>query len=320
MGSGTSKEPYAADEINLNNFMNKAVFGSVDAISSVLNPQPKKKDATFVFLGANFDSESYTARGNVDADGELAVSLIREMGRPNERRGNTAIGLGFVPVSASGALEEYIASNSGNGPSLDKLKDQLKNAGADPYLIERHVPIFQLAHEKQYPLLALSPDPKDIETLRKGGLQSLDPQKRDAYVTDPEGFISMTRDPKFKLYTDKSLLKDFVPSSETLTEEQFKAEQANFFAERILVHEAGASAAAAWAASRPNSLVISITSIPDVRFMGGVNGRVGRVYGKLKNVELGEDAVTTILLNPSASVSYNELLLLECCCIYFRHG
>jgi hypothetical protein len=130
----------------------------------------------------------------------------------------------------------------------------------------------------------------------------------------------MTRDPKFQLYTDKSLLKDFVPSSETLTEEQFKAEQANFFAERILVHEAGASAAAAWAASRPNSLVISITSIPDVRFMGGVNGRVGRVYGKLKNVELGEDAVTTILLNPSASVSYNELLLLECCCIYFRHG
>lgn len=307
MGLGTSKEPFLQDELNLNNFMNKAVYGVIDSVSSVVGAVGGEKNdnnaASFVFLGANFDAESPTARGDEMADAELAVGLMKDICRPREREGNTAIGLSFVPVSGQGALDAFVKS-SGDASALDKLIVGLKNAGADEVLAQRHVPIFQFARAKSYPLLALSPDPADLTTLQKGGLQSLDPARREVYVADAEGFINLTRDPKFKLYTDKSLLKDFVPSSGSSSEDQIKAEQANFFAERILVHEAAATKIAKWAASRPNSLVITLASIPDVRFMGGMNGRVPRVYNKLNNeVEIGEDAVTTILLNPSAKVS-----------------
>ena len=327
MGKGTSKAPLLQDEINLNNFMNKAVFGVIDntklAVETVVgnsnkgdNGNEKDASSTFVFLGANFDGESPTAMDNVNADGELAVSLMKDICRPRERDGNTAIGLAFAPVTAQNALDVYIASSSKDEAlALDKLKTALKEAGANESLIERHIPILQFAHDKHFPLLALSPDPTDLQTLQKGGLQSLDPAKRDYYVADTNGFISLTQDPKFKLYTEKSLLKDFVPSSTTLSEEQYKNEQANYFAERILVHEAGATRIARWASSRPNSMVITVASIPDVRFMGGMNGRVGRVYGKLlsvgggngSNVEVDEDAVTTILLNPSAKVSCHSV-------------
>eukprot|EP00956_Cyclotella_meneghiniana_P012557 scaffold17853_cov65-Cyclotella_meneghiniana.AAC.9 len=333
MGKGTSKAPLLQDEINLNNFMNKAVFGVIDntklAVESVVgnsnkndNSNEKAASSSFVFLGANFDGESPTAMGNVNADGELAVSLMKDICRPRERDGNTAIGLAFAPVTAQNALDAYIASSKDEAAALDNLKTALKEAGANESLIERHIPILQFAHDKHFPLLALSPDPIDLQTLQKGGLQSLDPAKRDYYVADTNGFISLTQDPKFKLYTEKSLLKDFVPSSTTLSEEQYKNEQANYFAERILVHEAGATGIARWASSRPDSLVITVASIPDVRFMGGMNGRVGRVYGKLLSegggndsnvVEVDEDAVTTILLNPSAkeTLSQSRFLRLE---------
>ena len=304
MGYGTSKEPFAKDEINLNNFMNKAVFGVIDGVKDVLGERKGNDNASFVFLGCNFDSGSPTALGNVEADAELAVSLMKEIGRPAERRGNTAVGLAFVPLGGQGALDEYMASR-GDETSLSVLMEALTSVGADGTLAERHVPIFQLAHSKNYPLLALKPDPADLNTLQKGGLQSLDPANRAKYVFDVEGFIGLTTNPKFRLYTDRSLLKDFIPSSETLSEEQYKAEQANFFAERILVHEAAATRIAEWAASRPDSMVITVAPIADVRFMGGMNGRLPRVYNKMREGgELEDDGVTTILLNPSAQVSH----------------
>lgn len=311
MGGGTSKEPLLRDEINLNNFMNKVVYGVIDSARESSNKDESSYNAgaSFVFLGANFDGESPTAAGDANADGELAVGLMKDICRPRERNGNTAVGLAFFPVNAQSALDAYInASSDEAAAALDKLRRALKDAGAKESLIERHIPILKFARDKRFPLLALSPDPSDLQTLQRGGLQSLDPTRREYYVADTDGFVSLTQDPKFKLYTEKSLLKDFIPSSDTATEEQLKNEQANYFAERILVHEAGATRIAEWASSRPNSLVITVASIPDVRFMGGINGRVARVYGKLssrenKDVDIGEDAVTTILLNPSAKVS-----------------
>lgn len=51
------------------------------------------------------------------------------------------------------------------------------------------------------------------------------------------------------------------------------------------------------------SMVIAGASLPDVRFIGGMNGRVHRNYNKLLNkegVSIDEEAVTAILLNQSA--------------------
>ena len=117
----------------------------------------------------------------------------------------------------------------------------------------------------------------------------------------------MTQEAKFKLYTDKSLLKDFTSTSSAKDAATTKAEQGNFFAERILVHEACATAISKWATSHPDSLVVTIAPIPDVRFLGGINGRVPRICQYLNpNSLVDDEAVTTILLNPNAKETLSE--------------
>ena len=191
----------------------------------------------------------------------------------------------------------------------------LQSHGLYRSFLETHYrPILEYAHSNQLSLLALAPNPEDLITLRtKGGLDSLSPPIRQLYVADPEGFIDQTRDAKFQLYTEKSLLKDFVDDTRR------RSQQANYFAERILVHETGATVLARWAAIHPNALVIGMTSIPDVRFMGGMNGRVLRIYNRLLKSQQSspssatEEAVTTILLNPTAKdrLSESKFLRLE---------
>ncbi|KAL9178323.1 hypothetical protein ACHAXT_001751 [Thalassiosira profunda] len=314
MGGGTPKSAFVEDDVNLNNFMNKAVFGSIEAVKTVAGAEggPSKSGPnyqSFVFLGANFD-DTYTASvekaGEENGDARLAVGLLTDICKPKERSGNTALGLAFAPQSGQGALDAYLASG-GSEEDERKLVDSLAAAGANGELAERHLPIVRFARKKRCALLALAPENNDLETVKKGGLQSLDPQRREAYVADAQGFIALTQEPKFKLYTDKSLLKDFVPSPSAKDEAAQKAEQGNFFAERILVHEACATAISKWAASRPNSLVVTVAPIPDVRFLGGINGRIPRIAKFLNPDSLVDDeAVTTILLNPNAKETLSE--------------
>eukprot|EP00581_Thalassiosira_minuscula_P009085 CAMPEP_0183706200 /NCGR_PEP_ID=MMETSP0737-20130205/3095_1 /TAXON_ID=385413 /ORGANISM="Thalassiosira miniscula, Strain CCMP1093" /LENGTH=518 /DNA_ID=CAMNT_0025933551 /DNA_START=69 /DNA_END=1625 /DNA_ORIENTATION=+ len=324
MGSGTPKSAFVEEDINLNNFMNKAVFGSIDAVQKVTGQAesgPGKSGPnyqSYVFLGANFD-DTYTASpekmgGETNSDASLAVGLLTDICKPKERNGNTAIGLAFVPQSGQSALNEYLStSNSGSEDEAESaLVQSLKSTGADEGLAQRHLPILRFAKKKRFALLALAPEPADLATVQKGGLQSLEPSRRDAYVADAQGFIALTQDPKFKLYADKSLLKD-APITST-DEAAIKAEQANFFAERILVHEACATAMAKWATSRPDSLVVTIAAIPDVRFLGGINGRIPRISKSLNaDTLVDEETVTTILLNPSAreTLSESKFLRLE---------
>ena len=314
-GGGTSKSPFIEEDVNLNNIMNKAVFGSINTVKNVIGASPEDvitksgpNYSTFVFLGTNFDS-SYTAlseknAGNSNADATLAVELLTDICKPKERDGNTAIGLSFVPQGGQEVLNEYLrGSSSSSDESEQKLVEGLVSAGASEELAKCHLPIIRFAKKKRCALLALSPNPTDLKTVQKGGLQSLEPETRDQYVVDAQGFIALTQEPKFKLYTDKSLLKDFTPTS---TENE-KVEQANYFAERILVHEACAAAISKWATSHPDSLVVTIAPIPDVRFMGGINGRIPRICKALNPDSLvDEEAVTTILLNPNAKETLSE--------------
>ncbi len=327
MGRGTPKGPIVEDEINLNNFMNRAVFGSLDAAKRVAGANSGDAAAasrsgrnyqSFVFLGANFD-DTHTASpensgGAANADAALAAGLLADICRPRGRSGNTAIGLAFAPRSAQDTLDYYLLTGKDSSP-LDeysverKVVETLVALGADGYLAERHLPIMRFAKERGCALLALAPEPSDLGVVRGGGLQSLDPARREEYVADAPGFIALTQEPKFKLYADKSLLKDFVapPSPAGKDGASAKAEQGNFFAERILVHEACATAIARWATSRPDSLVVTVAPIPDVRFLGGINGRVPRICKYLNPDSLVDDeAVTTILLNPNAGETLSE--------------
>ncbi len=310
MGYGTPKAPFIEDDITLNNMMNKAVFGSINAVNNAVGGAGadlvKKGEnyQSFIFLGANFDDTFTAAAAGEGGDAELAVGLLEDICKPKERIGNTAIGLTFCPQSCQDILDQYA-----NGGSESALLEGLKGRGVGEQLTMAHLPILRFAQKKRLSLLALAPEAQDLDTVRKGGLQTLDPERRETYVADAQGFIALTQDPKFKLYTEKSLFKDFTPSSAAVASDasSAKAEQGNYFAEKILVHEACATCISKWATSRPNSLVITVAPISDVRFLGGINGRVPRISQFLNKESLVDDeAVTTILLNPNAKETLSE--------------
>jgi uncharacterized iron-regulated protein len=210
-------------------------------------------------------------------------------------KAETAMGLAFAPLSTQSALDAF-SQEDGNTAAL---VEAMTNAGVSESEIQLHQPLLELAKSRKIKLLALAPEVDDANIVRTRGLQDVEPERRAKYVADAQGFIALTQDPKFKLYTDRSLLKDYEPIDA-------KDQQSNFFAQRILIHEAAATVLANYAVTRPDSFVAVIAPTPDVRFLGGINGRIPRVceyLNKDKN-KVTDDAVTTILLNPTAKVSF----------------
>ena len=330
-GSGTPKTPYIEESLNLNNMMNKGVFGTIDFVKSVAgisddddgvidntsvqvggggdddtattNVIPKKVsgyDKSFIFLGVNYNSNE---------DTNLAIDLITDVIKP--RRGlDTALSLSFVPVSLQRALNEYAALPN-NADADNFIVNVLVNDGQIPTsIVLNQLPLLQYAKSKSLKLIASSPEPIDIRTVRTQGLQNVDPERRSGYVTDALGFIGWTQDPRNKLYTDRSLLKDFVPLDEN------ESSPSGYFAEKILLHETIATRMANYAFldGKKNSLVINVSPISDVRFLGGPNGRVARICKSIKpDTIVDDEAVTTILVNPSAeeTLSQSKFIRLE---------
>jgi hypothetical protein len=304
-GSGTDKQAIVVDTINLNNMLNKAVFGTVEWVSSTAGALTQGRVSgpglpSFVCLGV---PSSTTA-----IDIELAVQLLHTMVqvRPSSP---TSLGLSWCPTSTQSALDQYIQqSSSSSDDTTTALQQALVQAGVSEATIQLYLPLLRFAKEQSLDVLALAPEPNDIAIVRAQGLQYLEPERRSQYVVDPQGFIASSQDPAFQLYADRSLFKDFVPLSDTDS-------GANYFAERILVHEAAATAMARYAVTRPTALVVSIAPISDVRFLGGINGRIPRIYQALSSstTSMTSDRVTTILLNPTAreTLSKSRFLRLE---------
>jgi len=294
-GSGTDKKAIVIDTLNLNNMLNKAVFGTIDYVKQFsIDSGPSGPS----FLCLSCDSLT---------DATLASQLLFRVlqYRANKR---TALGLSFVPYSAQLLLTDFATGKV----DLDTLVMRLKEAGVDESILSDHRPLLENIRPQSIDLLALSPEFDDIKVVRSQGLQEVDPERRSRYVIDPDGFIALTQDPSFKLYTDRSLFKDF---SSIGKDDSF----GNFFSERILVHEAGASAMARYTAEQPaESLVIMVSPTKDVRYLQGINGRVPRVTQFLldqreSKFTTTEDSVTTILLNPTAkeTLSQSRRLRLE---------
>ena len=151
--------------------------------------------------------------------------------------------------------------------------------------------------------------------VQKGGIQNVNPTSREKYVKDPNGFIATTNDPKFKLYTDRSLLKDrFIlskkdaPSSESVSE-------GNYFAERILSHEAAATFVAQYAIDHRTTddccVIAMVAPINDVRYLGGINGRIPRIYQYLSKATdsnpIKTSSTLTMTNGPESLVSMNDI-------------
>ena len=183
----------------------------------------------------------------------------------------------------------------------------MKEGKVSEDIVDNQLPLLKYAKMKQLSLIACAPEFIDSQTVRTEGLQNVNEERRANYVIDAEGFIAWTQDPKSRLYTEKSLLKDFVPLDE-------KDAPGNFFAQKILEHETMATAIAKYAVRHPKTLVMAVAPIPDVRYLGGSNGRLPRICKAIKSdTNIDEEAVTTILLNPSAAetLSKSKFLRLE---------
>lgn len=294
-GSGTDKSAIVVDTLNLNNILNKAVFGSISAISAATSSNRDESRsgpgyASFVCLGV---PQSTTA-----TDIQLADSLMTSVVK-DRRKQATALALACLPLSVQATLDAY--SKSGDE---DALTESLTAAGLDRSAIDLYRPLLSSARRQSLDLLAAGVESQDVAAVRKEGLQNVDVERRGRYVLDSQGFISSTNDPRYKLYTDRSLFKDFDGNGSA----------GNFFAQRILVHEAAASTVAQYAVTRPESLVVLIANAPDLRYLNGINGRIPRICRFLSSEsKVTPNAVTTILLNPTAeeTLSKTKRLRLE---------
>lgn len=301
-GFGTDKKAIVDDGVNLNNILNKAVFGTIGAVTSLAQGEKDESSsgpgfASFVCFGLP------SAAGSADV--ELAKSLMASILQARPVGDETALGLAFCPLSAQESLDAYISTGTAD---LQTLVASLVEKGVPASTVNLYVPLLELAKAKSVKLLALSPEKEDINTARAKGLQYVDPDRRTAYVADPDGFIALSQDPRFRVYADRSLLKDYQPSTNDDT-------AGLFFAERILVHETAAGVVAKYAVQRPDSMVLVVAPTPDLRYLQGINGRIPRLCAFLdpENNKVTESAVTTILLNPSAkeTLSKTNYLRLE---------
>jgi Haem-binding uptake, Tiki superfamily, ChaN len=311
-GLGTDKKEVFVDRINLNNMLQKAVYGTINTAKSVIQPEQdtQKSPASFVCIGLPMQPS--------ERDVKLNVSLLQTMFEKRlsqSPRQPTAIAMATLPCTLQGALDDLIAgrisvadlpnvAGSNEGEALRRLVEQV---------IPLYQPILDYAVQMQIPLLAIGLSLDDRSTVRSRGIQAVNPTSRARYVVDPEGFISTTNDPFFKLYTDRSLLKDRLflktDADETVSE-------GNYFAERILAHEAAATLISQYALGRGNDCLVAVLApINDLRYMGGINGRIPRIFQFLQNAPNSLTAevsssiafapvtmndVTTILLNPTA--------------------
>lgn len=279
-GSGTPKA--LTEALNLNNILNRAVFGSIQTVQDIVSPSANAVTASFVCLGISQQNEDTMRLATF-----IAESISRRAKRSNPE--SVAIGVTVLPFGCQEYLDRYINDASfGIDPLLASLSDQLSKD-----VLEQYKALFIMAKSSSVRLLAMGLPNADSDTVLKGGLQSLEAEKRSQYVMDPNGFIAQTNDPKFKLYTDRVLLRNATSTN-----------TGNYFAERILAHEAAATAAVRFVTQTPAPRLLTIVApTEDLRYLGGINGRLPRVYNSVASSDdaITDDDVTTILLNPTAA-------------------
>ena len=293
-GLGTDKEAVFVDTINLNNMLNKAVFGTAAAVSNLVSSNRGEVASTASFVCMGLPSKTSA----VDID--LGLSLLQPiLQQATKSKKETALGVAVFPYSTQPALNDFVQGNS----SLEQVQSALESAGVSSETLGLYQPVLEFAASQKLDLIALAVEINDRQTVLSNGLQNVDPSAREQYVVDPEGFIATVNDPKFKLYTDRSLLKDAGSSQSKST--------GNFFADRILAHEAAATAMARYAADHPSCVLALLAPVRDVRYLNGINGRLPRIHQKLAGARTNNNEggggggvvtandVTTILLNPN---------------------
>lgn len=287
LGKGTLKEAIVFDRVNLNNILNKAIFGTIDSVNSLIRREDDSDDnsssASFLCLGLPSNSRAL--------DIELANSVIQSTVRVRTE-GKTAVGLHFLPLKSQADLDSFMKTGDEQA-----LRLALSQRGTPDELLDLYWPSIVMSRRNGLQLLALRPDEDDIKRVRRDGISNQDTND----IVDVEGFFATLQNPKYRLYIERSLIKDF-------DSKEGEGGAGNFVFERAFIHETAAMVAANFATKNPDSLVILLAPTPDLRYLQGINGRIPRLcsFSSQQQRKVTDDFVTTMLLNPSAEETLSK--------------
>eukprot|EP00587_Corethron_hystrix_P003705 CAMPEP_0113302282 /NCGR_PEP_ID=MMETSP0010_2-20120614/3156_1 /TAXON_ID=216773 ORGANISM="Corethron hystrix, Strain 308" /NCGR_SAMPLE_ID=MMETSP0010_2 /ASSEMBLY_ACC=CAM_ASM_000155 /LENGTH=519 /DNA_ID=CAMNT_0000156039 /DNA_START=60 /DNA_END=1619 /DNA_ORIENTATION=- /assembly_acc=CAM_ASM_000155 len=249
--------------------------------------------------------------------GDLAVKCIRDLTAGRSAKLPTAVGLAMVPWTEQEVIDSYLNSSlmEVNNTSqqghviIEALKS--KTQMSENYIRNVILPVLEYANIQKIPVIALAVDPIDALTVKRSGLQELDLDRRKRYVPDIPGFIATTDDGRFRLYNERVLMRGYVPplikkgdALATVSVSSGDGSPGAYFSAKILADEAVASAMYAWTSSQAiaGGLMTVVQDVEDVRFGGGSSLRFPRIWKDLRpDGQITEDAVTTILLDPTAA-------------------
>lgn len=236
-------------------------------------------------------------------DQALAASILTRI--LDNRDGKRGIGLGLdvVDTSQQKALDEYVQSAGG----LSETDADASLLAACGETIREYLPLLHIVRLQQVRLVALGVPIEARKKIAENGLKALSEEEKSKYIADPEGFISLVRDPGFTTYTDKVIITGFnaavrsgaIPTSAT-TE--------SYFASRIFDDEALACSIAQ--KSLFDETMIVLLSSEAVKFGFGVEERLRRNLQRRTSMDAKVDVVS-VLLNPTAEDSLSSTVQLQ---------
>ncbi|CAM9855375.1 unnamed protein product [Discosporangium mesarthrocarpum] len=253
-----------------------------------------------VFFGGHGDSL---------VDNKLAASLMKRVA--SKLRNKVAIGIEQVERKFQPALDGYIAEGAntrtkkpsgGVEQGLEEADAALKLATQweerSPYSFEAYLPIFHLARQQGIPLLALGVDSESASQVLRQGLEALDADDRNRYVSDFKGFIGTARDIGFQVYADQLIFSAYDQLVEEGKLGDKPPSRPNFFSARILGDEGVASGVVDYVTEKYTPVLV-LQREDHVKFGFGASARAERIGESLGT----KVSSKTVLLNPTAKDS-----------------
>jgi hypothetical protein len=255
--------------------------------------------ANIVLLGEHRSSVEEDRR----RDQALAASILTRILGNRDGKRRIGLGLDMVDSSQQKALDEYVQS-AGVLSEADADASLLAACGEG---IREYLPLLHIARLQQMRLVALGVPVEARKKIAENGLKALSEEEKSKYIADPEGFISLVRDPGFTTYTDKVIITGFNAAIQSgAISTSVTAE--SYFASRIFDDEALACSIAQ--KSLFDETMVVLLSSEAVKFGFGVEERLRRNLQQRKNLDEKVDVVS-VLLNPTAEDSLSSTVQLQ---------
>mmetsp|Transcript_18075 Transcript_18075/g.68538 ORF Transcript_18075/g.68538 Transcript_18075/m.68538 type:complete len:399 (-) Transcript_18075:1778-2974(-) len=259
--------------------------------------------ANVLFLGEHHDS---------DEDHRLQAALLRQLALKNGGR-KLCVGLEMVQTHFQPVLDAYSRGELSDA----QLFEQTQWASRWRWPFESYLPLLHTIRSLGGDLIALNTNSESVRKVESDGLGALSKEEISEYISDPEGFASVARDPIFLQYVKGLLLPSYILHAQlgilraSITGDRLDKDItfANFFAARILWDETMATSSMRYLQKNPDSQLVVVAGGDHIRYGYGIPIRAMRIARK---VGLGNASFKTAMLNPTdASLGLQAVSQLE---------